>query len=301
MRPATPRFRFADGEPVRRGDGDAFVARGHVSGDLADVHPFGEPGVDRELEPLDEPREVASAVTSRASSSSSCSGEATTSASVCATPRITVTGVRSSCERRATSWWRRAERSTSAACAASSSWVRRRSRSSASVSSSITRGVTWADRSAPLGAPADGGQDLVAVGVLQDVARGPGDEHPADDLLVLVARERDDPEVGEVRLEQAGGLDAVHRRHPDVHQDHVGRERTHELEGLGARARLADHLRGCRPRGATGAIRGSRRCRPRRGPGSADCARPGGEGPPVPCAEVSGGVGSGAIRRAWVS
>ena len=151
------------------------------------------------------------------------------------------------------------------------------------------------------GGPADGGQDLVAVGVLQDVARGPGDEHAADDLLILVARERDDPEVGEVRLEQARGLDAVHRWHPDVHQDHVGRERTHEPEGLRARARLAHHLQ------VAGLEEGQE--------GFAEAGivvhdeDP--DRPTVPdragkdrrfhVPQVSGEVRSGAIRRAWVS
>jgi hypothetical protein len=152
-----------------------------------------------------------------------------------------------------------------------------------------------------LGGPGDGGQDLVAVGVLQDVARGPGDEHAADDLLVLVARERDDPEVGEVRLEQTRGLDAVHRGHPDVHQDHVGRERTHEREGLRARARLAHHLE------VAGLEEGQE--------GFAEAGvvvhdeNP--DRPTVPdragkdrrfhVRQVSGGVRPGAIRRAWVS
>ena len=88
-------------------------------------------------------------MTSRARSSASCSGEASTLASVWATPRITVTGVRSSWDSRATSCCRLVERSTSASWAASSSPVRRRSRSSALVSSSITCDVTPDDRSAP--------------------------------------------------------------------------------------------------------------------------------------------------------
>jgi hypothetical protein len=89
---------------------------------------------------------------------------------------------------------------------------------------------------------ADGGQDLVAVGVLQDVPGGAGDEHPADDLLVLVSRERDDAQVGEIRLQQPGRLDPIHRRHPDVHQHDIGREQANEAERLHARAGLTDHL-----------------------------------------------------------
>ena len=64
-------------------------------------------------------------------------------------PRITVTGVRSSCPSREISSWRRAARSSRASCAISSWRVRRRSRSSASVSSSITVGVTSGESTPP--------------------------------------------------------------------------------------------------------------------------------------------------------
>ena len=57
-------------------------------------------------------------------------------------PRMTVTGVRSSWPSREISSWRRAARSIKASWASSSSCARRRSRFSASVSSSMTEGVT---------------------------------------------------------------------------------------------------------------------------------------------------------------
>ena len=78
-------------------------------------------------------------------------------------------------------------------------------------------------------------EDLLAVGVLQDVAGGPGDEHLPDRVLVVDAGERDDPHVGERGLQQAGGFDAVHLRHPDVHQHDVGARGAHEVEGVGPR------------------------------------------------------------------
>lgn len=39
-----------------------------------------------------------------------------------------------------------------------------------------------------------------------------------------------------------GGGEAVHRRHPDVHQDHVGREFTDERRDLGAVGSLSHDL-----------------------------------------------------------
>ena len=84
-------------------------------------------------------------------------------------------------------------------------------------------------------------QDLVAVGVLEHVARRSGDEHVADRALILEPGERHDPEVRIERLEPAGRLDAVHHGHPHVHQHDVGLGRGDQLQRLGAVARLPHH------------------------------------------------------------
>jgi hypothetical protein len=97
--------------------------------------------------------------TSRASpsarSTSTCSASSSSAGGICprcivwAMPRMTVTGVRSSWPTRPISCWRWAARSNRASCASSSWRARRRSRSSASVISSITTGVTSGDSIAP--------------------------------------------------------------------------------------------------------------------------------------------------------
>ena len=83
----------------------------------------------------------------------------------------------------------------------------------------------------------DGLNDVVAVGVLEDVARGAGDEHLAHDALVLVPGQRHHADIGELPLEMPGGLDPVHLRHPDIHQDDIrmrlGREREHLFSARG--------------------------------------------------------------------
>ena len=102
------------------------------------------------------------------------------------------------------------------------------------------RDVRREHRAAARGAQ-DRGQDLVAVGILQHVARGAGDQHLADDVLVLVPRQGDHAGRGEPFLEHPCRLDAVHLRHVDVHQDHVGPEVGDEIERLEPGLRLADH------------------------------------------------------------
>ena len=91
------------------------------------------------------------------------------------------------------------------------------------------------------GRPLDRPDDLVAVGVLQDVARGTGDEHVSHRALLLDAGERDDPQGRTERLQAPGRLDAVHHGHPHIHEDHVGSEGADELHGLQAGTCLADH------------------------------------------------------------
>ena len=88
----------------------------------------------------------------------------------------------------------------------------------------------------------DGAQDLVAVGILQDVPRSACHEHLSDDVLVLVSGQRDDAEGRMQLFQPPGGLDPVHVRHAHVHQDDVGIDHRHELQGLGAGTGLAHHV-----------------------------------------------------------
>ena len=64
-------------------------------------------------------------------------------------------------------------------------------------------------------------------------------------VLVEVERRQDHDPGRRERLvagDPAGRLEAVHHRHPDVHQHHVGVLAGGEGDGLGAVARLADDL-----------------------------------------------------------
>ena len=230
-------------QAVDRGDAHALVAGGHIAGDLTDVDALGQPRVDRELEALDElsevpgpgdePLEELGLLLRRGLDLGECLGDAEDHRDrrpeLMGQPGDELLPSRRTLDERVL---RGLELPRTSALAFESfgellDHVRRHSRRQERPS---------------LGGAADGGQDLVAVGVLQDIARGAGDEHPADDLLVLVPRERDDPKIGEIRLQPPGRLDPVHRRHPDVHQHDVGCERANEAERLHARAGLTDHL-----------------------------------------------------------
>ena len=242
MRSAATRLRVAS----MGGPGLSIRTRGESRGDLLrdvdHVRVLGEPRLHHTLEPGDQPGEPLRAHHEGASISSCWSGVPVPFDSVWAMPRITVTGVRSSCPSRLTSSWRRAARSRSASWASSSWRERRRSRSRASVSSPITRGVTCGgDHAAARGRLADRVEDLVAVGVLQHVAGGARDQHLPDRLLIVDPGQGDDAHVGERRLQQAGGLDPVHLRHADVHQDDVGLRGAHEAHGVGAARGSADN------------------------------------------------------------
>ena len=184
------------------------------------------PGLDRRLEPLHEPGEVACARATRRSRSSAAVllGRGALARASAPCPRITVTGVRSSWPSAETSSWRLAARSSSASCAISSCRVRRRSRSSASVSSSITVGVSCgrddaASRSRPPG-PRSGSRRRRSPSARSrrrppPACRGPPAGPPSPVSATI-------PMLGVERLEPAGRLDPVHRGHPHVHQHHVG-------------------------------------------------------------------------------
>src|SRR5439155_1693571 len=87
------------------------------------------------------------------------------------------------------------------------------------VSTSMVGGLGVLDEEAA-GAEADGFED-----VLVELEGG---EHQHLDAAQLV-----------VGVDTAEGLQAVHPRHADVHEDHVGPQCRHEGEGLGAVVRLA--------------------------------------------------------------
>ena len=64
----------------------------------------------------------------------------------------------------------------------------------------------------------------------------------ATHVRVGVHRQHDDPYVGLRLVHPAGGLHAVHLRHRDVHQDHVGLELVGELDRFETVGRLADDV-----------------------------------------------------------
>ncbi len=182
-------------------------------------------------------------------------------------PRITVTGVRSSCPSREISSWRRAARSSRASCAISSWRVRRRSRSRASVSSSITVGVTSGrDHAAARGRLPHGVQDLVAVAVLQHVARCAGHQHLAYRPLVLGASEGHDAERREPASSARGWRRC--RPSPASARPSARRRARARRSSRGHRRRSAPGLRRSSPRcrGASPVTRGTRRCRRRAAP-----------------------------------
>jgi len=80
--------------------------------------------------------------------------------------------------------------------------------------------------------------------------RGVLDEEPGCPRLqgvegVLVGVEcGEDQDFGWIRKrpDAAGGFDAVHLRHADVHQDHIGTGCLHGDDGIAAVAGFADHL-----------------------------------------------------------
>ena len=80
--------------------------------------------------------------------------------------------------------------------------------------------------------------------VLQQEPAGPGPQRLVH-VLVEVERRQDHDPGGRQRLvagDPAGRLEAVHHRHPDVHQHHVGVLAGGEGDGFGTVARLADDL-----------------------------------------------------------
>ena len=89
---------------------------------------------------------------------------------------------------------------------------------------------------------ADGGGDLLGLGVLEDVAGRAGLEGGGDLLLLDERGHRHDLGLGPLGLDPADRGDAVHVRHQQVHQDDVRLEAAGHRHALGAVGRLADDL-----------------------------------------------------------
>ena len=86
-----------------------------------------------------------------------------------------------------------------------------------------------------------GVEELLRTGVLQQEAARAGLEGVEEVVVAVEGRHDDDvPEV--VGDEVAGGLDAVHPRHLDVHQHDVGAGRAGPFDRLEAVGGLADDL-----------------------------------------------------------
>ena len=94
---------------------------------------------------------------------------------------------------------------------------------------------------APGGGP-HGLEQLAGARLLEHVAGRAGLDD-VDDHAVLEDRgERDDLDVGEAAPQLARGLDAVHDRHQQVHDDDVRPQALDEVQGLAAVAGLAHDL-----------------------------------------------------------
>ena len=79
--------------------------------------------------------------------------------------------------------------------------------------------------------------------VLQQEAAGARAERVEDVAVEVEGGEDEDPGVARRRDDAAGRLDPVHRGHPHVHQDDVGRELGRQRDRGGAVACLADHFK----------------------------------------------------------
>jgi hypothetical protein len=84
-------------------------------------------------------------------------------------------------------------------------------------------------------------EEVGRVGVLERVADGAGVDGVQHLALVAEGGQDDHPEVGVVGEQAAGGLDAAHAGHGQVHEDHVGVEPGRHLQGLAAVGGRADH------------------------------------------------------------
>ncbi len=91
---------------------------------------------------------------------------------------------------------------------------------------------------------ADGGGDVVGVGVLQQKAARPCPQGVVDVLVDIEGGEHQHPGPGQQRVgrDGAAGLDAAHLRHANIHEHYIGPEALGLFHSLGAVSGLADDL-----------------------------------------------------------
>lgn len=78
--------------------------------------------------------------------------------------------------------------------------------------------------------------------VFEDVACGAAADGVEDPFVGVIGRQHQDPHPWVLLADLPRGLDAVHARHLQVHEHHVGLGRGQEGQGLVPVARLADDL-----------------------------------------------------------
>jgi len=89
--------------------------------------------------------------------------------------------------------------------------------------------------------------DLARTRVLEQVPGRSCLQNGKDVLIVIVRRQDENRGPRTNGLDPLGSLDAVHDRHADVHNGHVGMLARRESDGLTAVARLGDHGQVCLP------------------------------------------------------
>ena len=105
--------------------------------------------------------------------------------------------------------------------------------------------VALGDSSAsPRGDQPDGVEEVGGLDAFAEEPAGPGAQRVEDVLVGFEGRQDQHPDAGEVfvRGDGAGGCEAVHVRHPDVHQHDVGTGTSGQGDRLFARRRLSDDL-----------------------------------------------------------
>jgi len=93
-----------------------------------------------------------------------------------------------------------------------------------------------------LGRAFNGGYQLLARRILEQVAGRPAANGVEDPLVGVVGGKRQHPHAGMALTDQAGSLDAVHARHLQIHQHHIRPGVRDQLQCLGAILRYAHHL-----------------------------------------------------------
>ena len=90
--------------------------------------------------------------------------------------------------------------------------------------------------------PGDRPLELPQRGALDAIRARPCLQHRLHVLLFVGARERDDADRRAELAQPAGGFDAVHHGHCDIHDHHIGRQLDRERNSVAACNCLTDHL-----------------------------------------------------------